>query len=120
VPGDDTGDDYNESAGRSTDLKLGTTEQRNQKSAYDCRVNSSLRSDTRSDTEGHGQRQRHQTDGDSGNQIREQVFASIVLQHLEGLRRPVPPRNAQKHGHLALVDSCSISSRIVTVSESRE
>ena len=59
---DDAGDDDDESAGRAADLDARTAESRDQASGNDRRVEAGLRSNARSDAEGHRQRQGDQAD----------------------------------------------------------
>ncbi len=76
VSGDDAGDYDYEGAGRSADLGLRSAERGDQKAGDDGAVDSGLRREAGGDGEGHGQRQRHQAYGDSGNQI-EQKFVRL-------------------------------------------
>ena len=69
VHGDNSGHDHDEGAGGPSDLRLRSTQRRNQKAGDHGAVNASLRREARRNGEGHCQRQSHQTNSDAGNYI---------------------------------------------------
>ena len=84
--GDDPRDYHNESPGRSSDLCLGTTEQRNKEAGHDCAVDASLRRKARRDGKCHRQGQGNQSHGDSGNHIAKEFGGVVITKTEDGLR----------------------------------
>ena len=77
VDGDDPGDHDDERAGGSADLSLRSAQCGDQKAGDDGAVDARLRRQSGGDGESHGQRQGHQSNGDSGDDIF-QKFAEAV------------------------------------------
>ena len=58
------------------------------KSGDDCGVEAGLRRDAGSDGEGHGQRQRHESHRQSGDEIVRKLFNCVAMQTLQGAGKP--------------------------------
>ena len=82
---DDAVNNNNECACRTTDLNLGTSEDRYDQSGDDGGDNTFLRRHARGDTEGDGQRQCHDADNNAGEQICRQLLPVVILQRRKQL-----------------------------------
>ena len=88
VHGDDPGDHDHERAGRTANLSLRSAQSGDQKAGDDGAVNAGLRRQSGGDGEGHGQRQGHQADGDSGDDVVQKFVEAVVAQAENGLGQP--------------------------------
>ncbi len=73
VHGDDPGDHDDERAGGPANLSLRSAQGGDQKAGDDGAVDAGLRRQSGGDGEGHGQRQGHQADGDSGDDVLQEI-----------------------------------------------
>ena len=86
--GDDPGDHDDESAGGSANLSLRSAQCRDQKAGDHRAVDAGLRRQSRCDGKGHGQRQGHQPDRDSGDDVFQKLVQTVVAQTDDGLGQP--------------------------------
>ena len=80
VNGNDAGDYNYEGTGGPADLRSRSTQRGDQKASNDGTVNSGLRRKARGNRKSHGQRQGHQTNRDSGNQIAQKFIQAVMAQ----------------------------------------
>ena len=86
--GDDPRNYDDESAGGSANLSLRSAECGDQKAGDHRAVNAGLRRESRCDGEGHGQRQGHQADRDSSDDIFQKLVQTVFAQADNGLGQP--------------------------------
>jgi hypothetical protein len=85
--GDNACDDHDKCTRRTRDLRPRTTEQSHDESADNCGIEAGLRRDTRCNTEGHGKRQRNETNSGAGSGVAEQILTRIPSQRSDEFRR---------------------------------
>ena len=79
VERDGAGHQNDEGAGRTADLEARAAEEGDEEPAHDCGVEALSRSCARCNGDGHGQRQRDDGDGQSGDGVRAQLCQSVAF-----------------------------------------
>ena len=93
---DDAGHHHHKRSGRPSDLRLRSAQQGNQKSGNHGAVDARLRRQAGSNGEGHGQRQRDQTDRDAGNDVMQKFCEAVFAQAQNRLRQPAVVQGERK------------------------
>jgi hypothetical protein len=88
VYGDDSRDYDHERTGGAANLGFRSAQGGDQKASDDSAVDARLRCESGGDGERHGQRQRHQADGNSGDDVVQEFVPVIVPQAEDGLGQP--------------------------------
>ena len=87
----DSGNHDDECAGGPADLRLGAAQQRTSKTRDDRAIDSGLRREARRNRKGHRQRQCHQADGDTGDEITQNLSSCS-----RGSREPISEANGRQ------------------------
>ena len=83
---DDTINNNNERARRTTNLHFGASEDRDKETSHDGGDDALLGCHARSNTEGNGQRQGNDADNDTCQQVGSELFLTVVLERRNQLR----------------------------------
>ena len=86
--GDDPRDHDDESAGGSANLSLRSAQRGDQKAGDHGAVDAGLGRESRCDGKGHGQRQSHQPDRDSCDDVFQKLVQTVVTETNDGLGQP--------------------------------
>lgn len=95
--GDDAGNDYDERAGGSADLRFRAAEGGDEESGDDGAVDAGLRREAGGDGKRHGQRKCDEADRDSGDQVQQEFVAIAVAQAEDRLRKPIVTEESTHH-----------------------
>ena len=96
--GHDAGHHDYEGAGRAADLGVGSAEGGDDKPGDDGAVDSGLGREAGGDGKCHGERQRHQTHGDSRHQVAEKFIQTVITQTEDRLGEPALVKEGEVHG----------------------
>ena len=78
-------DDYDKGSRRAANLHFAAPKEGDDKTGHNSRDDAFFGTDPRSDTEGNGQRKRHNADNDTGHEVGHEIGLAVILKRSEKL-----------------------------------